>query len=83
MTGGIVVVIGDVGRNFGAGMSGGIAYVLDKEDRLQDLYNPEMIELETISEINNNNNPKYIDNHLFNDESRLKQINRKPFALHK
>ena len=74
MTGGIVVVIGDVGRNFGAGMSGGIAYVLDKEDRLQDLYNPEMIELESISEINNNNNPKYIDNHLFNDESRLKQL---------
>ena len=31
MTGGIVVVIGDVGRNFGAGMSGGIAYVLDKK----------------------------------------------------
>ena len=56
MTGGIVVVIGDVGRNFGAGMSGGIAYVLDKEDRLKDLYNSEMIELESISEINNNNN---------------------------
>ena len=74
MTGGIVVVLGDVGRNFGAGMSGGISYVLDKEDRLQDLYNPEMIELESISEINNNNNPKYIDNHLFNDESRLKQL---------
>ena len=74
MTGGIVVALGDVGRNFGAGMSGGIAYVLDKEDRLQDLYNPEMIELESISEINNNNNPKYIDNHLFNDESRLKQL---------
>ena len=74
MTGGIVVVIGDVGRNFGAGMSGGIAYVLDKEDRLQDLYNSEMIELESISEINKNNNPKYIDNHLFNDEMRLKQL---------
>ena len=74
MTGGIVVVLGDVGRNFGAGMSGGIAYVLDKEDRLQDLYNPEMIELEPVSEINNNNNPKYIDNHLFNDESRLKDL---------
>jgi len=83
MTGGIVVVLGDVGRNFGAGMSGGIAYVLDKENRLQDLYNPEMIELESISEINNNNNPKYINNHLFNDESRLKAVNRKPFALHK
>ena len=74
MTGGIVVVIGDVGRNFGAGMSGGIAYVLDKEDKLHDLYNSEMIELESISEVNNNNNPKYIDNHLFNDERRLEDL---------
>jgi glutamate synthase domain-containing protein 3 len=29
MTGGVVVVLGPVGRNFGAGMSGGVAYVLD------------------------------------------------------
>ena len=29
MTGGTVVILGDVGRNFGAGMSGGIAYVWD------------------------------------------------------
>ena len=31
MTGGIVVVLGDTGRNFAAGMSGGIAYVLDQQ----------------------------------------------------
>jgi len=31
MTGGIVVILGNIGRNFGAGMSGGIAYVLDKD----------------------------------------------------
>ncbi|HAI44186.1 MAG TPA: hypothetical protein DCM40_41830, partial [Maribacter sp.] len=29
MTGGVAVILGEVGRNFGAGMSGGIAYVLD------------------------------------------------------
>jgi Glutamate synthase domain 2 len=34
MTGGTVVVLGPVGRNFGAGMSGGIAYVLDGEGQL-------------------------------------------------
>ena len=31
MTGGIAVILGEVGRNFGAGMSGGIAYVLDEQ----------------------------------------------------
>jgi glutamate synthase domain-containing protein 3 len=34
MTGGVVVVIGRVGRNFGAGMSGGVAFVLDPEGSL-------------------------------------------------
>jgi glutamate synthase (NADPH/NADH) large chain len=34
MTGGLVVILGDVGRNFAAGMSGGIAYVYDPEGRL-------------------------------------------------
>src|SRR5690606_29349279 len=32
MTGGVAVILGPVGRNFGAGMSGGIAYVLDGDD---------------------------------------------------
>ena len=32
MTGGVVVVLGPTGRNFGAGMSGGLAYVLDEDD---------------------------------------------------
>ena len=35
MTGGIVIVLGQTGRNFAAGMSGGIAYVLDEERRLR------------------------------------------------
>jgi glutamate synthase (NADPH) large chain len=34
MTKGLVVVLGKTGRNFGAGMSGGIAYVLDEKRRL-------------------------------------------------
>ena len=32
MTGGVIMVLGETGVNFGAGMSGGIAYVYDKED---------------------------------------------------
>ena len=46
MTGGHVVVIGKTGRNFAAGMSGGIAYVLDEEGLFKDLCNMEMVELE-------------------------------------
>jgi len=45
MTGGVAVVLGSVGRNFGAGMSGGLAFVLDEEGRLPSLCNPETIAL--------------------------------------
>ncbi|PIQ07785.1 MAG: glutamate synthase large subunit [Ignavibacteriales bacterium CG18_big_fil_WC_8_21_14_2_50_31_20] len=45
MTGGTVVVLGDVGKNFAAGMSGGIAYVWNKSGNFNKLYNSEMVEL--------------------------------------
>jgi glutamate synthase domain-containing protein 2/glutamate synthase domain-containing protein 1/glutamate synthase domain-containing protein 3 len=48
MTGGIVVVLGPTGRNFAAGMSGGIAFVLDENDAFKDLYNREMVALEPV-----------------------------------
>ncbi len=50
MTGGRVVVLGPTGRNFGAGMSGGIAFVYDPDDRFPALVNYEMVELEPLSE---------------------------------
>jgi glutamate synthase (NADPH) large chain len=46
MTGGRVVVIGKTGRNFAAGMSGGIAYVYNLDANFKDLCNTEMVELE-------------------------------------
>ena len=46
MTGGRVVVIGPTGRNFAAGMSGGIAYVYDESAQFAKLCNLEMVELE-------------------------------------
>ena len=49
MTGGRVVVLGRTGRNFGAGMSGGIAYVYDEKGEFKDRYNPEMVELEKVA----------------------------------
>lgn len=48
MTGGRVVVLGKTGKNFAAGMSGGIAYVFDAEHSLDKLCNREMVELETM-----------------------------------
>jgi glutamate synthase (NADPH/NADH) large chain len=50
MTGGTVVVLGKAGRNFAAGMSGGIAYVLDEEGDFTQRCNLAMVELEPIPE---------------------------------
>ena len=48
MTGGRVVVLGSTGRNFAAGMSGGIAYVLDERDELPGRINKQMVDLERL-----------------------------------
>jgi glutamate synthase domain-containing protein 3 len=48
MTGGVVVVLGEVGRNFGAGMSNGVAYVFDPDEQLPGRYNSEMVRLERV-----------------------------------
>ncbi len=48
MTGGIVVIIGTTGRNFAAGMSGGIAYVLDENGIFEQRCNLTMVELERV-----------------------------------
>jgi glutamate synthase domain-containing protein 3 len=48
MTGGRVVVLGPTGRNFGAGMSGGVAYVYDVDNRFAGRCNTELVELEPV-----------------------------------
>ena len=50
MTGGRVVVLGETGRNFAAGMSGGVAYVWDKNHNFDYFCNMEMVELSLIEE---------------------------------
>ena len=50
MTGGRVVVIGKTGKNFAAGMSGGVAYVLDEERDLYTKLNKEMVHFSEVSE---------------------------------
>ena len=49
MTGGAVVVLGRTGRNFGAGMSGGIAYVLDEDGTFAERCNSELVGLEPLA----------------------------------
>src|SRR5947209_14779280 len=50
MTGGRVVVLGRTGRNFAAGMSGGVAYVYDVDRRLQSRCNLELVDLEALTD---------------------------------
>jgi glutamate synthase (NADPH/NADH) large chain len=52
MTGGIAVVLGMTGRNFAAGMSGGIAYVFDEAGDFASRCNLAMVELEPVDDVN-------------------------------
>ncbi len=49
MTGGVIVVLGETGRNFAAGMSGGIAYIYDPHGRFASLCNTSMVNLSPVS----------------------------------
>ena len=50
MTGGRVLILGSTGRNFAAGMSGGIAYIYNVDGNFPSLCNPEMIDLDPMNE---------------------------------
>ncbi|MCB0202270.1 MAG: glutamate synthase subunit alpha, partial [Anaerolineae bacterium] len=49
MTGGVAVILGDTGRNFGAGMTGGLAYVYDPDDHFPGRYNSQLITLRRVT----------------------------------
>lgn len=61
MTGGTVVILGPTGYNFGAGMTGGVAYVLDEQNKLKERFNAELIQLDRLNS---------------RDESRVKELVR-------
>ena len=48
MTGGLVVVLGEVGRNVGAGMTGGLGYFLDESNTFSDKVNPEIVKIQRV-----------------------------------
>lgn len=71
MTGGKVVVLGKTGRNFAAGMSGGVAYVLDEDDSFPSRCNQEMVYLEQIEDYDELNEVKtMIMNHVKHTSSK-------------
>jgi glutamate synthase (ferredoxin) len=71
MTGGKVIVLGKTGRNFAAGMSGGIAYVYDPENKFSNgLCNTETIEFEYISEEDAAELKTIIEKHVLYTESK-------------
>ena len=65
MTGGIAVILGDFGRNFAAGMSGGIAYLYNKDNFFDEKkFNLEMIELENMTKDDNKEVLNLLKNHF-------------------
>ncbi|MDD5440981.1 MAG: glutamate synthase subunit alpha, partial [Candidatus Omnitrophica bacterium] len=71
MTGGKVIVLGETGRNFAAGMSGGIAYVYDVSGRFSNKCNMEMVEFEPLEEDDETYLRSMLNNHFKYTESKL------------
>jgi glutamate synthase (NADPH/NADH) large chain len=63
MTGGIAVILGETGRNFAAGMSGGIAYVFDPNQQFAGRCNMEMVEFDIMEEEDLQELHRLISNH--------------------
>jgi len=74
MTGGVAVILGSTGRNFGAGMSGGIAYVLDEDEKFKSKCNAEDLNLDPVTEEDDVQQLKeLITNHYNYTQSALAQ----------
>jgi glutamate synthase domain-containing protein 2/glutamate synthase domain-containing protein 1/glutamate synthase domain-containing protein 3 len=70
MTGGRVIVLGKTGRNFAAGMSGGIAYIYDEDKTFKDKCNTDMVELEAVKEDDKDTIYHLLHNHFKYTKSR-------------
>jgi glutamate synthase (NADPH/NADH) large chain len=70
MTGGLLVNLGEIGRNFAAGMSGGVAYILQE---YQNEINPEMVDLDPLDEQDFETLYSYLKRHIAFTRSSLAQ----------
>ncbi|MDA7614125.1 glutamate synthase large subunit [Verrucomicrobiales bacterium] len=76
MTNGLVFILGPTGKNFGAGMSGGLAYIYDEEGNFEKLYNPEMVEAKALD---GEEDEKFLQSYIYQhiektDSERAKAI---------
>jgi glutamate synthase (NADPH/NADH) large chain len=71
MTGGNVVILGAVGRNFAAGMSGGIAYIYDVQQEFKNKCNKEMVDLDPVSNEDASFLQNMIEQHFKNTKSTV------------
>ena len=71
MTGGTVIILGETGRNFAAGMSGGVAYIYDEHGDFESRCNTEMVSIENIDDEDQNILKSMIQNHLDYTESTV------------
>ena len=64
MTGGLAVILGHTGRNFAAGMSGGVAYVYDQDGTFASKVNGEMVSLEDLTDEDHGILREYVEKHF-------------------
>ena len=75
MTGGRVAVLGKTGRNFAAGMSGGVAYVWDEDKQFKKYLNSQLVDVEDLSEEDFTELYEMINNHLkYTDSKRAEYL---------
>ena len=76
MTGGRVAILGPTGRNFAAGMSGGIAYVLDEDGTFPRRCNPDMVDLDPVTRKRDRETLRdLVEAHIeYTDSARAKEI---------
>lgn len=73
MTGGLVIVLGEVGRNFAAGMSGGRAYIWDPKQNFAQKCNPEMVDLEELDSDDQNKLKEMLEKQVEHTDSQVAQ----------
>jgi glutamate synthase (ferredoxin) len=73
MTGGRVIVLGETGRNFAAGMSGGTAYIFDPNGKFPPQCNTDMVDLETIESNESAEVRQLLENHVRHTQSSVAQ----------
>ena len=71
MTQGTIIILGQIGKNFGAGMTGGIAYVYSKKKKLENYINKDFINEVNLEKKDQNLVLRFLRNHIFHTDSSI------------